>query len=330
MLLQGVLTALVLGFLVYTVVRNWHELRDQGLGLTVGWFASGLVALLVFQLSAGFAWLVQLRMLGQSPSPIRAQMVWAKSLLARYVPGGLVFIFSRVVLNEREGVPRRVTITAMVYETGLQFAAAAAFAGCLLLADSDRSAAWLGWVAVSTVPIALACMHPRLFAPILNFLFRMLGRRDVTELLGFRRILLLFAYYCVTWAVMGLAVFCIARAIYPVPGSDWGSVAAAQAVAFCVAVVSLVFPGGLGIRDGAFAWAMKVAGVNQSFAVLAAITLATRLALSGSEVIYAGAATAAARRRSRRSRTSGAPLAVRGGVESPRSGDARPPSFDPH
>jgi hypothetical protein len=329
-LLQAGLTALVLGFLLYTVVRNWHELRDQGLGLTVGWFAAGLAALLVFQLSSGLAWLLQLRMLGQSPSPIRAQMVWGKSLLARYVPGGLVFIFSRVVLNEREGVPRRVTLTAMAYETGLQFAAAAAFAGSLLLADRGHSGAWLGWVAISTVPVVLGCMHPRLFAPILNFVFRMLGRRDVTELLGFGRVLLLFAYYCVTWALMGLAVFCIARAIYPVPAGDWGIVAAAQAVAFCVAVASLVFPGGLGIRDGAFAWAMNVAGVNQSFAVLAAITLATRLALSASEVIYAGAATAAARRRSRWSRSSGPPLAARGSIESRRSGDARPPSLDPN
>lgn len=329
-LLQGGLTALVLGFLVFTVVNNWQQLQEQDMGLALEWLALGLAALVAFQVAVGFAWLLQLRMLGQSPNPAGAEMAWGKSLLARYVPGGVVFVMSRLVLSEREGVPRRVTLAAMAYETGLQFASAATFAAWFLFANPEHSPEWLRWTALAAVPLALGCLHPRFFAPVLNLLFRTFGRRDGPAMLGFNRVVLLFAYYLATWAIMGLGVFCIARAIYPVSTADWGIVAAAQAVAFCAAVLTLVFPGGLGIRDGAFAWAMKASIIGQSFAVAAAIALLARLALTASEVIYTGAATAAARRWSRRPSRSERHLANSGGLESrPPDATRKPEVLDP-
>lgn len=326
-LLQGGLTALVLGFLVFTVIHNWQELQEAEIGLAVDWLALGLAALVAFQVAVGLAWLLQLRMLGQSPNRVGAEMAWGKSLLARYVPGGVVFVMSRVVLSERERVPRRVTLTAMTYETALQFASAAAFAAWFLFAHPDHTAGWLRWAVLAAVPLALGCLHPRLFAPIVNRIFRAFGRRDGPALLDFNRVLMLFAYYSATWGVMGVGVFCVARAIYPVSTADWGVVAAAQAVAFCAAVLSLVFPGGLGIRDGAFAWAMKAAVPGQSFAVAAAIALTTRLALTASEVIYAGAATALARRRSPRPLDSEGHLTTSGDLESRHPG-RRPEVLD--
>ena len=301
---QGGLTVLVLGFLIFTVVDQWHELQDKDVRFAGLWLIPAIGALLAFQASAGLAWLLQLRMLGQSPRWVGSQAAWGKSLLARYVPGGLLFVVTRVVLTEREGVPRRVSVVAMAYETGLQFASAAAFAAWFLLAHPDRSDAWLGWTALAAVPISLACLHPRLFEPIANRLLRAMGRRTVPALLSPPQLLGLFAYYAATWAVMGIGMFCIAKAIYPAAFSDWSVIASAQALAFCAAVITLVFPGGLGIRDGAFAWAMKSVVPDSSFAVAAAVALTARIALTASEVVYAGVMTAAQRHRSRRDGTS--------------------------
>jgi hypothetical protein len=297
---QGGLTALVLGFLIFTVIDQWHELQDKDVRFAALWLVPGVAALLAFQASAGFAWLLQLRLLGQGPRWVGSQAAWGKSLLARYVPGGLLFVVSRVVLTEREGVPRRVTLTAMAYETGLQFASAAAFAAWFLLAHPDRSDAWLGWTALAAVPISFALMHPRFFAPLATRMLKMFGRRGVPALLSPGQLVGLFLYYSATWAVMGAGMFCVARAIYPAAVVDWSVIAPAQALAFCAAVITLVFPGGLGIRDGAFAWAMKTTVPDHSFAVAAAVALTARIALSASEVIYAGAMTAAQRRSARR------------------------------
>ena len=302
---QAGLTAVVLGFLIFTVVDQWRELQAQDIRFAGGWLVPAVITLFAFQASIGFAWQLQLRMLGQSPSWLGTQMAWGKSLLARYVPGGVLFVVSRVVLTEREGVPRRVTVTAMAYETVLQFASAAALTAWFLLAHPDRAGAWLGWTTLATVPLSLACLHPRLFEPIANKLLGAIGRGNVPALLSPRQLLALFVYYLATWAVMGFGMFFVARAIFPATSSDWSVIASAQALAFCAAVVTLVFPGGLGIRDGAFAWGMRSAVPGQSFAVATAIALMGRLALTASEVIYAGVMTVAARHRSPRSSRAG-------------------------
>jgi glycosyltransferase 2 family protein len=268
--------------------------------LNVTWLLPALAVMLVYQIATGFGWWLQLELLGQPRSRVAIQMAWAQSNLVRYVPGNVLFVVSRVVLTEREGVPRRVTLSAMFYETGLWFASAATFAAWFLVTHPDKSNNWLSWAAVAAVPLSLACLHPRLFEPLANRMLRAFGRREVAALLSARQLLVLFAYYTLTWAVMGLAMLCVARSIYPAGISDWGLIAAAQALAYCASVVTLIFPGGLGIRDGAFAWAMTTGVPGRTFAIAAAVALAGRLVLIAADAIYAAAITAAARRMRRK------------------------------
>jgi hypothetical protein len=278
------------------VVDQWHELGAHDVRLDVLWLVPALVLMLLYLLATGFGWGLQLEMLGQPRRRVAVQMAWAQSNLARYVPGNVLFVVSRVVLTERAGVPRRITMSAMLYETGLWFASAAAFGAWFLLTHSDRSDDWLGFAVLAAVPASMACLHPRLFEPVANRMLRALGRREVAALLSARQLLTLFAFYALTWAVMGLAMLCVARAFYPAPISDWDLIAAAQALAYCASVVTLIFPGGLGIRDGAFAWALTSSVPGGSFAIAAAVALAGRLVLIAADAIYAGATTAAARR----------------------------------
>jgi glycosyltransferase 2 family protein len=297
LLLQVGLTALVLGFLIYTVASNWRELAEEDVRFEAGWFALSLPFLVGYLVATGFGWTWQLRMLSRVGSRARTQMAWGKSLLARYVPGGILFVVTRVILSEREGIPRRVTVTAMVYETGLQFASGSLVAAWVLFAHPGRTGTALAWLAVAGAVAALVCMHPRLIVPVLNLALRTLGRREVAaEFLRPGQVLILFLYYLATWALMGAAMICIAKAVYAVDPSDWISVASAQALAFCAALMSLVFPGGLGIRDGAFAWALRPVLPGDSFAIGAAIALVARIGLALSEALYVAFAVAIGRR----------------------------------
>ena len=62
------------------------------------------------------------------------------------------------------------------------------------------------------------------------------------------------------------------------------------------ALVTLVAPAGLGIRDAAFAWAVKGAVPGDSFAVGSLIAIVVRGVLTVVEVIYVGIVTALGRR----------------------------------
>jgi hypothetical protein len=73
-------------------------------------------------------------------------------------------------------------------------------------------------------------------------------------------------------------------------------VGSAQAVGYVAALVTLVAPAGLGIRDAAFAWAVKVATPGNSFAVGSLIAIAVRGVLTVVELIYVAIVTAMGKR----------------------------------
>ena len=74
------------------------------------------------------------------------------------------------------------------------------------------------------------------------------------------------------------------------------TVGSAQAVGYVAALVTLIAPAGLGVRDAAFAWAVKVAAPSQSFAIGSLIAIAVRGVLTVVELLFVTAVTALGRR----------------------------------
>ena len=48
-------------------------------------------------------------------------------MLARYVPGSVLYVLGRVLLSERLGVPRRITVASIAYEQALSATSAIIF-----------------------------------------------------------------------------------------------------------------------------------------------------------------------------------------------------------
>lgn len=292
---QLALGALIFAFLVFAVVSQWSELQEQDVKVDLVWVAPALGVFLVLYACAAFGWDLVLRALGHWLRPARAQMAWAQSLLARYVPGGVLMIVGRVLLAEREGVPRRTTLASMVYEQGLMVVAAI-LVGSWALAGSRELGSEAGRLAfLALAPVLLLVMHPRIFGPLANRALRIFGREPLPALLPLRRLLTLLAYYLLVWAIFGLGALFAARTVYEVGASDFAALMAAQALGYSVALLAFIFPGGLGIRDGTFALVLDAA-LPGGFALAAAIAIAVRLLTTLAEVIYAGGATLIGRR----------------------------------
>ncbi len=108
--------------------------------------------------------------------------------------------------------------------------------------------------------------------------------------------IVLLLFYAFNWAVVAVGIYCVARSVSTIPLSDLPVVGSAQAVGYVAALVTLVAPAGLGIRDAAFAWAVKVAVPGRSFAVGSLIAIAVRGVLTVVELIYVAIVTALGRR----------------------------------
>lgn len=212
------------------------------------------------------------------------------------MPGSVLYVLARLLLSERFGVPRRVTLASIIYEQALSVAAAAGVATWFFIGHPDLQGQPLRWAVLLIIPLALAVLHPRVFGPLVNRLFALFGREPLPATIGFSGVVGMLAFFAANWALMGLAVYCVARSVTVLALSDLPVVGSAQAIGYVAAVASMVAPAGLGVRDAAFAWTVKAALPDRSFGLGSLIALVVRAVITVGELIFVGAVTVVARR----------------------------------
>ncbi|HEV7770300.1 MAG TPA: lysylphosphatidylglycerol synthase domain-containing protein [Solirubrobacterales bacterium] len=286
----------IFGFLVLTVIDQWAEIQDEGVHFHVGWLLPALVVLPGFYVLSAFGWDLILRFLGYRIGFGRAQVAWGQPLPARYVPGSVLYVLGRVLLSERAGVPRRVTIASIVYEQAISATSAIVIATYFIISHPDLQGEPVRWAVLLFTPAAVVLLHPRVFGPLVNKVLGAFGREPLPDVISLRGVLSLIAFFTLNWVVVSFGIYCVARSVTEIPFNDVLLVGAAQAIGYFAALVTLVAPAGLGVRDLAFAWAVKAAVPGQKFATGSLIAIAVRGMLTVTELMYVAAVTALGRR----------------------------------
>lgn len=294
--LQVGLAVLVFGFLVLTVVNQWSDIQNEGVHFHVGWLVPAIVILPVFFVLSAYGWDLILRFLGYRIGFGRAQVAWGQPLLARYVPGSILYVLGRVLLSERAGIPRRITIASIVYEQAISATSAIVVASYFIIKHPDLQGQPLRWGVLLLIPLAIALLHPKVFGPLANRVLRALGREPLPAAMSLRSVIALIVYYSLNWVVVAFGIYCVARSVTFIPYKDVLLVGSAQAIGYFAALVTLVAPAGLGPKDAAFAWAVKAALPSRSFALGSLIAIALRFVMTVAELLYVGVVTALGRR----------------------------------
>ena len=294
--LQIGLAALIFGFLVLTVIDQWSEIKSEGVHFHVIWLIPGIVILPIYFGISALGWDLTLRYLGYPLGFGRAQVAWGQPLLARYVPGSVLYVLGRVLLSEKAGVPRRITIASIVYEQAISATSAIVVAAYFIIKHPDLQGDPWRWGVLVLIALAIVVLHPKVFGPLSNRALRALGREPLPEVISLRGVLALIVFYCMNWVVVAFGIYCVARSVTHIPFNDLLLVGSAQAIGYFAALVTLVAPAGLGVRDAAFAWAVKAALPSKSFALGSLIAIAVRGVRTVGELIYVGLVTALGRR----------------------------------
>ena len=291
------LALVIFGFLVLTVVDQWSEIKDKGVHFHVLWLIPAFVVLPLFYALSALGWDLILRFLGYRIGVGRAQVAWGQPLLARYVPGSVLYVLGRVLLSERAGVPRRITIASIVYEQAISATSAVGVAAYFIISHPDLQGQPLRWAVLLLVPAAIVVLHPRVFGPLANRVLRAFGREPLPAVISLRGVIGAARLLLASTGGSSRSASTASPARSPRSRfSEMLIVGSAQAVGYVAALVTLVAPAGLGVRDAAFAWAVKAAVPGNSFAVGSLIAIAVRGVLTVVELIYVGAVTALGKR----------------------------------
>jgi hypothetical protein len=287
---------LVFGFLVLTVVSQWSEIQDKGVHFHVLWLIPAFIALPAFYVFSALGWDLILRGLGHRVGVGQAQVAWGQPMLARYVPGSVLYVLGRVLLSERLGVPRRTTVASIAYEQAIAATSAIVFGAYFFIDHPDLEGEPLRFAVLLLIPVAVTLLHPRVFGPLANRLLRAFGREPLPAVISMRGIAGLLVFYLLNWGVITIGTYCVARSVSNVSIDEMLTVGSAQALGYVAALATLVAPAGLGIRDAVFAWAVKGAVPGGSFALASLIAIVVRGVQTVAEVIFAAAVTAIGRR----------------------------------
>ena len=291
--LQWGIAALIFGFLVFFVIRQWSKLPDFDWRFAPGWLALSGVAVGAFYFLQSEYWRVILHSLGEDIPARPGRAVWGKSLLARYVPTNALMVVGRIVMAERYGVSKRVCLASIVYELVLGFGTAVIVGAYFVIKLPSLQDQAARWAILAVIPAVLITLHPRVFSPAANFALRKLGREPLPQTLPFGRVLEMAVLYMISWAMIGFGVFAFASALQSIDLSDFPYIAAAYPVAFCVAVLTFIVPSGLGTRDAALATAMTAVLTGT---VATAIAVGFRIFQTVIELVYVATVAGLGRR----------------------------------
>jgi glycosyltransferase 2 family protein len=294
--LQIGLAVVIFGFLVLTVISQWSEIKSEGVHFHVLWLIPALIILVLYYVVAAFGWDLILRSLGYRIGFGRAQVAWGQPLLARYVPGSILYVLGRVLLSEKAGVPRRITVASIVYEQAISATSAVVVAAYFVIKHPDLQGDPIRWGVLLLIPLAIFVLHPKVFGRLSSKALGAFGREPLPVVMSLRDVIALIIYFSLIWLGVAFGIYAVARSVTYIPYSDILLVGSAQAIGYFAALVTLVAPAGLGVRDAAFAWAVKAALPGRSFAVGSLISIAVRGVMTLAELIYVGLVTAMGRR----------------------------------
>jgi hypothetical protein len=286
------LATVVVASVVAAGITAWSNLPDFEWRLRPVWLGAAIVGFVVLQLSHAAIWHLILRLLRQDVALSRTRAIWCTTGLARYTPGGLLMPMMRVAVSESEGVPKRVCLASIVYETALVLTGAVAVGAYALVSAprfADQSARYL----LLVVPVvALVALHPRVFRRLADVALQRLGRERLPFAIPMTQVLALVGLYAATWVLAGASLFALIHGVHPIHTDNVLVVLGAPAIGMAAATVGFVLPGGLGAREAGVA-ALLSAAMPVSVAI--GVAVAMRVVQLGVELACAVATPLIAR-----------------------------------
>lgn len=298
-LVQVMAVVLVLIFLGLGVRSNWTKLSQYEWRVQWGLLLTSLAFFVAQELSYALIWRGILRRLGSQVDIVSSERIYLSAEFVRYIPGNVWHVLARVLGAETRGVPKAIGLASMVVELATKITSAALVFAVSLLFWPDVSGLTrliprdvIVGIGVVGVPLLLFGLHPRLLQAMLNRGLRLMRREPVTLGLRYRDILLITAYWALSWVVAGVGFSLLVRSLTDTPLTI-GTVALAvgiNAMGWDVGFLSFFTPSGLGFREGAIAGLLVACGLVANLGVGLVVAFMARLVTTATELVCVTAA----------------------------------------
>jgi hypothetical protein len=290
--------ALLVALAVWLVATRWSAMADLVADARPGPLFVVLAGSCLLLVPNSLFWSLTLRSLGEDVATGTVLNASARTLLARYLPGGVWYAAGRSVLLAGRGVRPSALVAVSGMELGLGPPAGLVI-GALLLAGSTDMPAWLPWSGGALLLAAVLVGRP-----ILNRVLAWWARRRSHAPPGpltTRTLAGLLGVMTTYWLLMGTLFWAYLQAMgaSPLHGSgghadlEWAEASGAFLVSWGVGFYALFAPQGVGVSEVGF---LTIVGWGTDAVLLVA---GFRLLLLARDLVLTGVGEALARRSDR-------------------------------
>lgn len=268
---EALVAAGVLAFLIVFLARHagavtahpW-SLEPIRLGVATAILAGAYSAMVAL-------WRIVLDRLGGRLSLLDAHRIWYLANLGRYAPGKVLQLAGTGWLVRAKGVPARVGIGSALAAQAILLVAGAAVAAAALPADVAGPGLRAAGIAVA-IALPVLCATP-LVERLVRLGGRWIGRDAGAFALPARDRILLVGGYLGVWVGLGVSFWLFVEGV---GAGELPLVAAIgiHAAGYLAGYLAVVVPGGLGVREGAYA---ALLGLHLPPPVAVAVALLARL-----------------------------------------------------
>ena len=283
-LLRRTLQAALLGFVVWYIANNWSEYKHAFATAHPDWLAisRSCVLVLVSYIVLIQTWRQTVQAWGERLSFTEAARIWFISNLGKYVPGRVWAIAAMGTLAQEAGVS---PVAAIGSSLVVQLVNVVTGFGVFFVAGAHVIQLPGGTTAALVVLVILLVLTPWLVPFAVQLLNRVSKRQFAEPRLPPSAIWWAASGTALAWVLYGVAFrwFAIGISGEAAAGTmgDWIAIFVGS---YLLGFVTLVSPGGLGVREGFMAVALKQSGlVGGSAAALLVVT--SRLWLTVLEVV---------------------------------------------
>jgi uncharacterized membrane protein YbhN (UPF0104 family) len=275
-LIQLTAVGVVFFFLGWAFRGSWHEAKPHLQEADISDLVFSVLILAAYYLLFTVGWRWMLAAWGLRIPYFVALQAEMASVLAKYVPGTVWIPAARIAALRRVGIRNTpLVLGSMIMEAGLS-----ALAGILVFFVSLTT---VGFSSAPVIPLLVLAvvtsigLHPRIFTPGIRRALRPFGASDLPPL-PYPVLLGLVAYYCFTWLVGGTAIYFLLRSLGGDPSvTDIPYLGGVAAVSAIVAVLSLITPSGLGVREASMYGLLLAVSTN---GVALGVTVLNRLTIT--------------------------------------------------
>lgn len=274
-ILKAVVPLILAYFIGRMIYGNWQQIRSEPWQLDLPWLAVSFALGAAWHLVRPLGWTRLLRGFNYVVPFWEIYRVYRKSELSRYVPGGIWQFAARIYLTRRYGVSAAACLAATLLDMTLAALAAMVVAAWLSGVSSASLAEWQRYALFAFPLFGCAVVYPPVFNAWAVRLARLLNQPFRPLEIGAARMLGILAMYVVMWALLAFAMASFARALLPgLDAERFALVAGCYALAWVTALLTMVAPAGMGVREGILGLLL-----SQTIAAGTAMTLAVAMRL---------------------------------------------------